>query len=64
MGQLYRHFKGNVYEVLCDAIDTETTERVIVYQDVESKTIWVRPKNMFFETIDRPEYKGPRFTLI
>ena len=29
-GQFYRHFKGNLYKVICIATDSETNEKVII----------------------------------
>lgn len=48
----YRHYKGKDYEVLCEAVDSETEQRVVVYKALyEPYTVWVRPYEMFFETV-------------
>lgn len=60
----YRHFKGDEYELLNVARDSETTEEVVVYQSLKHPDrVWVRPLKMFIEEVDKPElgYKGPRF---
>ena len=31
-GQIYRHFKGNLYKVIGIATDSETEEKVVVYE--------------------------------
>lgn len=64
MSRLYKHFKGNIYEVICKARNSETLEDVIVYQDVNNGHVWVRPASMFYETVDTPTYKGLRFTPV
>ena len=54
IGKYYKHFKGNIYRVLHIAKHSETLEDMIVYQAMYGeKGIWVRPKAMFEETIER-----------
>ena len=61
----YRHYKGKEYEVLGCARHTETEEVLVVYRALYGEYgLWVRPKDMFVETVlvnGKPE---PRFTLI
>ena len=53
-GQYYRHFKGNIYKVLHIAKHSETLEDMVVYQAMYGeRSIWVRPKEMFDESIER-----------
>ena len=61
----YRHFKGNEYELLYIAKDSETLEDMVVYKALYGEGgIWVRPLKMWNETVvcDGKEYK--RFTYI
>lgn len=61
----YRHFKGGKYKMLYEGKDSETQEPVIIYQALYGDCgIWVRPKAMFFEDVERDGYTGPRFTEI
>ena len=54
MEKYYRHFKGNLYRVLHIAKHTETLEDMVVYQAMYGdRDIWVRPKAMFEEEIER-----------
>ena len=54
MEQYYRHFKGNLYRVLHIAKHSETLEDMVVYQAMYGdRDIWVRPKAMFEEVIER-----------
>ncbi len=62
-GQVYRHYKGTLYRVLCFATHTETEEQLVVYQAVESGKTFCRPVGMFDENMDTPDYQGPRFIL-
>lgn len=64
---IYNHFKGNEYEVLDIANDSETLEPIVVYRALYGEhKLWVRPAKMFLEEVDKPEipYKGPRFTYV
>ena len=54
MPGLYRHFKGNYYRVLSIARHSETTEPMVVYQALYGNySIWVRPADMWNETVER-----------
>ena len=64
-GEYYRHFKGNVYRVLQIAKHSETLEEMVVYQTMYGeKGIWVRPKSMFGEVIEREGKVFRRFSPI
>ena len=64
-GKFYRHFKGNVYRVLHIAKHSETLEDIVVYQAMYGERgIWVRPKAMFEEVIERDGQTYRRFSPI
>ena len=64
-GKYYRHFKGNIYRVLHIAKHSETLEDMVVYQAMYgAKGVWVRPKAMFEEVIERDGRIISRFTPI
>lgn len=63
----YRHFKGNEYELLYIATDSETLEKTAVYRALYGDGgVWVRPLSMWNEevtdsdgkTVKRFEYIG------
>ncbi len=61
----YRHFKGNLYEVIGVARHSETQEEMVVYRALYGEHgLWVRPASMWTETVDRDGYHGPRFQYI
>lgn len=61
----YKHFKGNVYRVLHIAKPSETLEEMVVYQAMYGERgIWVRPKTMFAEVIERDGKTFKRFSPI
>ncbi|MCQ2145055.1 MAG: DUF1653 domain-containing protein [Bacteroidales bacterium] len=64
--QYFRHFKGGRYKILHIAKDSEDpTRELVVYQALYGNhDIWVRPKEMFFSSVEREDYSGPRFIPI
>lgn len=61
----FQHFKGGKYRFVQTAFDSETQERMVVYQALYgAQDYWVRPEKMFFETIERDGRRFPRFTEI
>ena len=62
---IYRHFKGNRYEVIGVANHSETMEPMVVYRALYGEQgLWVRPAAMWNEQVEREDYSGPRFTFI
>ena len=53
---IYKHFKGNVYQVICIAKDSETLDELVIYKDVNSDKIWARKKDMFLSKVDKNKY--------
>ena len=61
----YRHFKGNEYEVLYVAKHSETLEEMVVYRALYGEMgVWVRPADMWDETITRDGKTFKRFEKI
>ncbi|MBP3645025.1 MAG: DUF1653 domain-containing protein [Clostridia bacterium] len=59
---VYRHFKGNRYEVIAVATHSETLEPMVVYRALYGEGgVWVRPLSMWNEQVERDGYCGPRF---
>lgn len=57
IGSVYRHFKGNLYEVKAIAIHSETQEKMVVYQALYGDNdIYVRPYDSFVSPVDRAKY--------
>jgi cupin 2 domain-containing protein len=58
----YRHYKGNEYTVIGTARHSETLEELVVYrQEYGEHGLWVRPKQMFCETVKVDGQDVPRF---
>ncbi len=61
----YRHFKGGEYEVIGFARHSETGEEMVVYKALYGGgELWVRPKAMWGETVEREGKTYQRFTFI
>ena len=49
----YRHYKGNLYEVIGEATHSESEESLVVYRALYGKFgLWVRPREMFLGDVD------------
>ena len=61
----YRHFTGGEYEVLAVATHSETHEPMVVYRPLYNDSgWWVRPLEMFLETVSHEGSTVPRFTRL
>lgn len=61
---IYRHYKGNLYQVLHTAQHSETEEALVVYRCLYGEYgVWVRPLSMFSETVEVEGKHVPRFEL-
>ena len=63
---IYQHYKGQLYQVLHVAMHSETQEELVVYQCLYGDySIWVRPLDMFTESITLDDDREQeRFKLI
>ena len=61
----YRHFKGNMYEVIGTAKHSETLNEMVVYRALYGDgELWVRPAAMWDEQIQREGKVFRRFEYI
>ena len=64
---IYEHYKGNKYLVLGIAGHSETEERMVVYvtlYETQGPGMWVRPLDMFTETVEWEGKHVPRFRYL
>lgn len=57
----YRHYKGGIYEIVCEAkLEADPNVTLVIYKSDEGM-IWARPKEVFFETVLHEGQIVPRF---
>jgi len=62
MTQLYRHYKGGIYEVLGYPKHTESGEAYVYYREYGAiENEWIRPYEMFFSDVEVGGERLPRF---
>jgi hypothetical protein len=62
---IYRHYKGNLYEVFMTAQHSETEEWMVVYKALYGEEgMWVRPYDMFVEKVIVEGIELERFIYI
>lgn len=62
---VYKHFKGNLYEVIDIARHSETEEEHVVYRTLYGDhSLWVRPLSMFDEVIECDDKTIKRFAFV
>jgi hypothetical protein len=59
----YRHYKGGVYELVCEATLEADGSSVMVYRGADGAT-WVRPRLAFFEEVEFGGVRMPRFSRL
>lgn len=58
----YRHYKGGIYEIVCEArLEPEPEVTMMVYRGTDG-TIWARRKDVFFEMVEHEGKMVQRFT--
>ncbi|TCP09406.1 uncharacterized protein DUF1653 [Crenobacter luteus] len=62
---IYRHYKGELYEVIGLARHSESEEPLVVYRALYGDFgLWVRPAAMFDESVSVDGCAQPRFALV
>ena len=62
---VYRHHKGQHYDVLGVAKHSETEEEFVVYRALYGdRGLWIRPLAMFVERVEKDGVSVPRFSRI
>jgi hypothetical protein len=66
-GQIFRHYKGGLYVIICISIKEDTLDTLITYRSNKKGTIWTRTASNFLERVCHsaecplPEESVPRF---
>jgi hypothetical protein len=70
LSDYFRHYKGNMYQMIDIAIHSETQEELVIYRalyfgkDGKYGTVFARPKDMFFSKVMVGGKELPRFARI
>lgn len=60
--EIYRHFKGNLYQIIAVAKDSEDGHDIVVYQALYHPfTIYARDLKMFMGPVDRSKYSANEY---
>ena len=59
--EIYRHFKGNIYQIITIARHSENGMKMVVYQQLYAPyEVYVRPLEMFMSRIDTRKYPNEK----
>ena len=62
---LYKHFKGDIYALLCVSTCTETNKLLVTYKHIKSGNLWTRPIDDFVSyTTGEDGNRMPKFEEI
>ncbi len=64
VGEVYRHYKGGIYEIVAVAIQEQTLEPCVVYKSRDTAMVWVRAWDNWSEEVDVEGERIPRFTRV
>ncbi|QNA91012.1 DUF1653 domain-containing protein [Massilia sp. Dwa41.01b] len=59
----YRHYKGGLYELVCEATLEADLTPMIIYR-AHDGSIWARPRAVFFELVEVDGKQVPRFAQV
>ena len=57
IGKTFRHFKGDLYEIVDIAVHSEKADVLVIYKSKKDPTlVWARPLDMFLSDVDKDKY--------
>ncbi|NCP63341.1 MAG: DUF1653 domain-containing protein [Paraglaciecola sp.] len=62
---IYRHYKGQNYQVIGEAQHSEDESLYVVYKPLYGEqSLWIRPLSMFVEHVEVNGVRLPRFAFV
>jgi hypothetical protein len=62
---IYRHYKGQLYEVIETALHVDTYQALVVYRALYGEgNLWVRARSAFIGDVEIDGVKRPRFQKV
>lgn len=61
---IYRHYKGDEYELFEIAKSSENKEELAIYRSLKDGQVWARPLSMWKEEVEAGAEKKPRFEFL
>lgn len=60
MGVIWKHKNGGAYRIVCTALNEADLKPMVVYQNVETSQVWVRPADEFLDgRFTTTQYRDP-----
>jgi hypothetical protein len=59
---MYQHYKGNLYELVCEGYLESNEQKMVVYKDCESNKKWIRPYEEFYGRVEVEGKQISRFS--
>jgi hypothetical protein len=59
----YRHYKGGLYQLVCEATLESDLTPMVVYRAADG-SVWIRPKDVFFQLVEVDGTLVPRFAPV
>ena len=60
-GEIYRHFRGNLYQIVTVGKHADSLEEYVVYQALYGKfEVYIRSMQDFFQILDKDKYPDAR----
>jgi len=62
-GEIYEHYKGGTYKIICLSVHTETQEKLVIYKSINFGSIFARPLEQFLEDVEIEVSSGSKINV-